>query len=162
MHMRWRTSSVLTNCDSSNDLLFDKEILEILDAVWAAKIHALWGISKGGYLFHLGKPNHRVDQQAKLACSRGTIKSVALTITLFPTLLTEWDSNYSQHESTWFQTEKGNYLQVGWWESEDVEIAIPEAIAQALLRKFIRRLTLARGLLRLYSADTSTSLGLPA
>ena len=96
------------------DINHDKEILEILDAVWAPKSHALWGISKEGHHFHLGETNHRAHQEAKLAGSKGTIEPVALTIALFPTLLSEWDPNYSQHESTWFQTEKGNYLPGGW------------------------------------------------
>ena len=45
------------------------------------------------------------DQEAKLAASKGTAESVALTSALFPSPLAEWDPNYSQHESTWFKTE---------------------------------------------------------
>ena len=63
--------------------------------------------------------NQKADQEAKLAASKGVTKSAALTTTLFPNPLTEWDPNYSHHESTWFKTENGNCFPGGWWKSED-------------------------------------------
>ena len=63
--------------------------------------------------------NPKADREAKLAASKGTVESAALTAALFPSPLAEWDSNYSEHESTWFKTENGSYLPGGWGKFED-------------------------------------------
>ena len=63
--------------------------------------------------------NHKADLEAKLAASKGTAESAALTTALFPSPLAEWDLNYSQDESTWFKTENRSYLPGGWWKFED-------------------------------------------
>ena len=63
--------------------------------------------------------NCKADPEAKLAASKGTEESAALTAALFPIPLAEWDPNYSQHESTCFKTENGSYLPGGWWKFEE-------------------------------------------
>ena len=47
---------------------------------------------KGGTPQLLGET---INQEAKLTASKGTIEPVALTATLFPSPLAEWDPNYS-------------------------------------------------------------------
>ena len=66
--------------------------------------------------------------------SKGTVESVTLATTLFPSPLAEWDPNYSQHESTWFKTENGSYLPGGWQEFEDGQVTFPKALVPAFLK----------------------------
>ena len=39
--------------------------------------------------------NHKADREAKLAVSKETAESAALTAALFPSPLAEWDPNYN-------------------------------------------------------------------
>ena len=102
------------------DIKYSKEILECLDAVWAPKTVAVMhcqGQQRRDTM--AAQENCKADQEAKLAASKGTAESEALTTTLFPNPLAEWDPNYSQHESTWLKTVNRSYLPGGWWKFEE-------------------------------------------
>lgn len=82
--------------------------------------------------------HRKADREAKLAASKGTAESAALTAALFPTPLAQREPNYSHHESTWCGTENGSCLPGGWWKCEDGRVAIPEARAPTLVPQFHR------------------------
>ena len=75
---------------------YGKEILEILDTVWVpGKVAVIlcWGLQGGNTTVTQG--NHKAGQEATPAASKGTIEPAALTATVFPSPLAEWDPNYS-------------------------------------------------------------------
>ena len=109
----------LINSGGKN-IKYGKEILKLLDVVWAAKRLAVMHCrehQRGDTTTACG--NHKADLEAKLLASKGTVESTVLTAALFPSPLAEWDPNYSHHESTLFKTENGSYLPGGWWKFED-------------------------------------------
>lgn len=127
------------------DIKYGKEILELLDAIWAPKRVAVMycrGHQKGDTVTARG--SRKADRKAKLVASKRVTEPTTLTDALFPTPLAEWDPKYSQHEDAWFKTENGSYLSSGWWKFEDGRIAIPEALAPAFVRQFHQKTHMGR------------------
>lgn len=72
------------------DIKYGKEILELLDAIWASKRMAVMHCQerqKGDTVTTWG--NHKADHEAKLAASKRVTEPTPLTAALFPSSLVE-------------------------------------------------------------------------
>jgi hypothetical protein len=62
--------------------------------------------------------------------------SASLTAVLFLCPLSEWDQWYTSQEQAWLKTERGSFLQGGWWKFTNGHIVIPELLAPAFVKQF--------------------------
>ena len=100
------------------------------------------GHQKGDTLMAWG--NYRANHVAKLAAAEEMANPTALTPSLFPSPLAEWDSKYFPQEEAWFKTEEGSLLSSGWWKFKDRRIAVPGTLAPDFVKPFHQRTHLGR------------------
>lgn len=124
--------------DSSGKAIkYGKEILELLDAVWAPKAVAVMHCrahQKGDSL--IVKGNRRADQEARKAAVEKYMPALVTAAPLFPVPLSEWEPRYSKAENLWLASEPGVFLPSGWFQLADQRLVIPDALAPDFVKEF--------------------------